>query len=69
MIVPSKALRVFIGNMFESQNDFARKFEVDPATLTRYLKEEISCSTGFIEKVTIKTGMDFDMAFEVKKEE
>ena len=68
MIVPSKTLRKFIGEMFESQNDFAKNYDVDPATLTRYLKEEISCSTGFIEAVKTKTGMDFEKAFIVKED-
>lgn len=67
MIVPSKTLKNFIVDSFDSQNEFAKKYEVDPATLTRYLKEEISCSTGFIEKVTTKSGMDFEKAFEVKE--
>ena len=67
MIVPSKSLKKFINEMFESQNEFAKNYDVDPATLTRYLKEEISCSTGFMETVKTKTGMTFETAFEVKE--
>jgi hypothetical protein len=65
MIVPSKDLRKFI-NMFDSQNEFAKEYDIDPATLSRYLNEEISCSSGFIESVKIKSGLDFEKAFEVK---
>ena len=66
MIVPSKNLRNFI-NMFQSQNDFCKEYEIDKATLSRYLSEETSCSSGFIETVKVKTGMDFEKAFEVKE--
>ena len=66
MIVPSKNLKDFINNMFDSQGHFAKEFEIDPATLTRYLRDEVSCSTGFIEKVKSKTGMDFEKAFDIK---
>jgi len=67
MIVPSKTLRKFIKEMFESQNEFAKNYDVDPATLTRYLQEEITCSSGFMEMVKSKSGMTFETAFEVKE--
>lgn len=67
MIVPSKNLRNFISEMFTSQNDFCKEYSIDKATLSRYLSEEISCSSGFIETVKVKTGMDFEKAFEVKE--
>lgn len=50
---------------FESKKAFCEKFDIDQATLSRYLDEEISCSTKFIESIK-NAGFDFEKAFSVK---
>ena len=67
MITPSKNLRKIIEEMFTSQKEFCREYGIDMATLSRYLSGQITCSSGFIEAVKTKTGMDFEKAFEVKE--
>ena len=65
-IVPSKALINFIES-FESQRRFCQEFDIDPATLNKYLDRDTNCASSFIAKVKDKTGMDFEKAFEVKE--
>jgi hypothetical protein len=65
-IVISKLLKDFIDG-FDSQRKFCQEFDIDPATLNKYLDRETNCSSTFIAKVKDKTGMDFEKAFEVKE--
>ena len=65
-IVPSKMLINFI-EAFDSQRKFCQEFDIDPATLNKYLKADVGCSASFVAMVKDKTGMDFEKAFEVKE--
>lgn len=67
IIVPSKALINFIGT-FESQRKFCQEFDIDPATLNKYMDRDTNCASSFIAMVKDKTGMDFEKAFEIKED-
>ena len=67
MIKPSKALKAYIEG-FESRESACKKLEVAPETLSRYLKEEQSCATAFIESVKRVVGWDFEKAFDIEED-
>ena len=64
MIVPSDILAGYI-NAYQTRDEFCDRFEIDPATIRRYLNKEQTCSASFIEKVKEITGMDFEKSFDI----
>lgn len=67
-VLMSKKLKTFV-EAFESQRKFCQEYDIDPATLSKYLKDELGCAASFIAKIKEKTHMDFEKAFVIEPDE
>ena len=67
MIVMSKLLKDYVSG-FETKAEFCERFEISYPTFLSYMKEEVSVSNDFIERVKEDLGLDFEKAFEIKED-
>ena len=66
MITASKALREYIRN-FKTLNEFCLFTELSYPTVAKIINGKERLSSTVISQIKLKTGMDFEKAFEVKE--